>query len=95
MQTVKRFTLATLLLSLIASPVLEAYYGPYIGRFLQRDPAGQGVNWYAYAANNPMMFIDPTGMFIVLPDGTEIREVPEKDADGNYIKPEGLSPMDS
>ena len=30
------------------------YYDPYIGRFTQRDPIGQGVNWYAYAANNPV-----------------------------------------
>ena len=38
------------------------YYDPYIGRFTQRDPAGQGLNWYAYVDNNPMRFIDPTGM---------------------------------
>ncbi|MDE0184000.1 MAG: hypothetical protein OXP71_00935 [Candidatus Poribacteria bacterium] len=67
------------------------YYDPYTGRFTQRDPAGDGINWYAYAANNPMKFIDPTGMYIVLPGGTEIRDVPEIDADGNYIMPDGLS----
>ncbi|MYE91471.1 RHS repeat-associated core domain-containing protein [Candidatus Poribacteria bacterium] len=38
------------------------YYDPYIGRFTQRDPAGDGVNWYAYTANNPLSFIDPTGL---------------------------------
>ena len=38
------------------------YYDPYIGRFTQRDPIGDGVNWYAYVANNPLKFIDPTGM---------------------------------
>lgn len=30
----------------------------------QRDPAGQGLNWYIYCANNPLKFVDPTGMEI-------------------------------
>ena len=38
------------------------YYDPYIGRFTQRDPIGDGVNWYAYTYNNPLKFIDPTGL---------------------------------
>ena len=38
------------------------YYDPYIGRFTQRDPIGDGVNWYAYTYNNPLRFIDPTGL---------------------------------
>ena len=66
------------------------YYDPHIGRFTQRDPVGDGINWYAYAANNPMKFIDPTGMYIVLPGGTEIRSVPEI-VDGSYVKPDGLT----
>lgn len=88
--TMKRFTFLILLLILIASSTLDAYYDPHIGRFTQRDPAGDGVNWYAYAANNPMKFVDPTGMYIVLPGGTEIRSVPDQ-VDGSYVKPDGLS----
>ncbi|MBN1362385.1 MAG: RHS repeat-associated core domain-containing protein, partial [Sedimentisphaerales bacterium] len=37
-------------------------YNPYIGRFLQTDPAGQGMNAYAYCANNSTNRVDPTGM---------------------------------
>ena len=37
-------------------------YDPYIGRFNQRDPAGDGANWYAYVGNNPLAFVDPTGL---------------------------------
>ena len=38
------------------------YYDPYIGRFTSRDLVGDGINWYAYVANNPLKFIDPTGL---------------------------------
>ena len=38
------------------------YYDPYIGRFTQRDPIGDGVNWYAYTYNNPLKYVDPTGL---------------------------------
>ncbi len=35
-------------------------YNPYIGRFLQTDPAG-GSNLYSYCSNNPTGFTDPSG----------------------------------
>lgn len=38
------------------------YYDPYAGRFITRDPIGDGVNWYAYVDNNPLVFIDPFGL---------------------------------
>ena len=37
------------------------YYDPYIGRFTQRDPIGDGVNWYVYTYNNPLKYTDPNG----------------------------------
>jgi RHS repeat-associated protein len=51
------------------------YYDPDTGRFLQGDPnPGQlqnpltVVNRYAYAGNNPAMFIDPSGTFFGIDD---------------------------
>ncbi len=40
------------------------YYSPTLGRFLQTDPVGYsaGINWYAYCGNNPIGFIDPSGL---------------------------------
>jgi hypothetical protein len=33
-----------------------------VGRFIQQDPAGDGINWYAYAGNNPITEIAPEGL---------------------------------
>jgi hypothetical protein len=38
------------------------WYDAGTGRFISEDPARDGVNWYAYAAANPMRFVDPTGL---------------------------------
>ena len=37
------------------------YYSPMHGRFTQVDSARDGLNWYAYCGNNPIMCIDPLG----------------------------------
>lgn len=39
-------------------------YSPYIGRFLQTDPIGyaDGINWYLYCGNNPLILVDPWGL---------------------------------
>lgn len=39
------------------------YYSPALGRFISEDPLefGGGVDFYAYAADNPIDFKDPTG----------------------------------
>jgi len=41
----------------------QRYYDPRIGRFLTEDPAGQAFNPYLYAANNPLVYVDPDGLW--------------------------------
>ena len=38
------------------------YYDSQAGRFISEDPIRSGLNWYAYAANNPVRYIDPSGL---------------------------------
>ncbi len=43
------------------------YYSPETGRFTQEDTyRGDGLNLYAYCANNPVKYVDPTGHGIEL-----------------------------
>ena len=38
------------------------YYNPVLGRFMQEDVyQGDGLNLYAYCANNPVVYYDPSG----------------------------------
>lgn len=37
------------------------WYDQEVGRFLTRDPAYDGPNWFAYCANNPASFVDYDG----------------------------------
>jgi RHS repeat-associated protein len=48
------------------------YYDPTVGRFISEDPSGFGggqVNLYAYAANNPISYVDPLGLEAQTDDG--------------------------
>ena len=38
------------------------FYHPEVGRYMQEDVyRGDGLNLYAYCANNPVMYYDPSG----------------------------------
>ena len=45
------------------------YYDSEMGRFISRDPAQDGRNWYVYCANNPLGYRDPNGLKILV-EGT-------------------------
>jgi len=38
------------------------YYDPEVGRFISRDPAKDGLNWYAYVSMNPIARVDHDGL---------------------------------
>ena len=45
--------------------LMARYYNPVNGRFLSEDPARDGYNWYVYCNNNPLIYVDPNGQFII------------------------------
>jgi RHS repeat-associated protein len=44
------------------------FYYPQIGRFLTQDPIGMlgGTNLYAYTGNNPVNWVDPLGLYVLV-----------------------------
>ena len=47
------------------------YYDPETGRYIGRDPVGDGTNFYIYAANNPFAFLDPDGLRVGIRGGRD------------------------
>ena len=49
-------------------PITELYYfnarwqNPELGRFITEDPIRDGVNWFIFCNNSPMVFTDPSGL---------------------------------
>ena len=48
------------------------YYDSSIKRFITEDPAKDGLNWYAYCDNNPVMMFDPSRLAIYVPENQSI-----------------------
>ncbi len=62
------------------------WYDANTGRFISEDPARDGLNWYVYTSNNPLKFIDPSGMEAEEPDpddNDEETNTPEPDENDN------------
>ena len=63
------------------------YYDPATSRMLSEDPARQGTNWYIYCNNNPIKYIDPSGLTYVIgwSYGTkDVREYEQYRLDNGY-----------
>ena len=63
------------------------YYDPSTGRFISEDPIRDGTNWYAYANNNPVMYIDPWGLTYLIAwsyGTTDVHEFEQYHADKGY-----------
>ena len=64
------------------------YYDSDLRRFISEDPARDGMNWYAYCYNNPLMFVDPWGLIPSLEDAAEM-------AVRSYVNYTGFEDIDS
>jgi len=68
------------------------YYDPETGRFISEDPIRDGLNWYVYCSNDPVNYIDPSGLAIgdvTMPNGDVIHGTIE---DGITHLPDGSRP---
>ncbi|MDC7126866.1 MAG: RHS repeat-associated core domain-containing protein [Spirochaetales bacterium] len=52
---------------------------PNLGRFTTEDLVRSGLNWYAYAGNNPLKFVDPTGLTTGTHGGNVTYSIPDDD----------------
>ncbi|HEY4063111.1 MAG TPA: SpvB/TcaC N-terminal domain-containing protein [Puia sp.] len=59
------------------------YYAPWLGRWLDPDPAGtiDGFNLYAFVGGNPVTYTDPTGMV----KGGKKKKAPKKKAKAKTV----------
>ncbi len=71
------------------------FYNPVVGRFLQEDVyRGDGLNLYAYCANNPLMYYDPSGYARLCVNGKTSAQC-EEYADVQYHKRIAATPTEN
>ena len=65
------------------------FYNPALARFIQEDTyRGDGLNLYAYCANNPVRYVDPSGHWCEVKQNAYERLVKENGFDINNIDPD-------
>ena len=65
------------------------FYNPSLARFMQEDTyRGDGLNLYAYCANNPVRYVDPSGHWCEVKQNAYERLVKENGFDINNIDPD-------
>jgi len=70
------------------------YYDPTQGRFLTKDPigfAGGDVNLYAYVGNNPVNWVDPSGLLCVYSQSTRNLTCTNDSTGQQYLSCNGYS----
>ena len=56
------------------------FYDANSRRFISVDPIKDGVNWYAYCGNNPVVFVDPSGLDAYIFYGKDQEKAAKNDA---------------
>ena len=65
------------------------FYNPALARFMQEDTyRGDGLNLYAYCANNPVRYVDPSGHWCEVKQNAYEHLVKENGFDINNIDPD-------
>ncbi len=68
------------------------FYDPVLAQFTQPDLVNDGLNRYAYVANNPLSWIDPSGNFSIKKFGSGVLQgVKESLTVGNIAKVAGIT----
>ena len=70
------------------------YYNPAIGRFINEDPIRDGLNWYAYCHNDPVNFVDPSGLVVTDWDKAHCTKAELKQLEKNTEKWENGTPAE-
>ena len=70
------------------------YYSPETRRFVNADPIGflGGLNWYSYANNSPLLYVDPNGKLSSSTSQNSISQVSGGDFATSTYQPPSIGP---